>query len=219
MRGTLYRADCNGPASGKGIARGPGLFTRRFPTWAAGVTCFFCFLLFPFFCSYGAQHVVLYQVGERDPAAMSMMRRHFAAKGFVVSVFDGTDSIEKQVELANRINRLRASVFIAIDFSFAGEETEEAVVTVAVTDVKRKSDRVLAIEDVPGAHAASSKEFAALVAGAFNRKVLELPLFPLVGIDMPGIFLRIECSKDEAGEILEKLSESMQKFFGKGKKK
>jgi len=211
-------ADCKGPASSgmtRGAAWAPGSLSAR----AAGAICFFFCLLFPFFCSYGAQHVVLYQVGEKDPAAMSMLRKHLAAKGFGVSVFDGTDTVEKQVELANRINRLRASLFIAIDFSFAEEEREEAAVTIAVTDAKKKGDKVLTIEDVPGAYAASSKEFATLLAGEFNRKVLELPLFPLVGIDMPGIFLRIECSKDEAGEVLGKLSETMQKYFGKGKKK
>jgi len=211
--------DGKGPPSGSGKARGDARVPRSLSAWTAGAACLFFCLFFPFFCSYGAQHVVLYQVGEKDPAAMSMMRRHLSAKGFGVSVFDGADTIEKQVELANRINRLRASLFIAIDFSFAEEEREEAAVTIAVTDVKKKGDKVLAIEDVPGAYAASSKEFATLLAGEFNRKVLELPLFPLVGIDMPGIFLRIECSKDEAGEVLGKLSESIQKYFGKGKKK
>jgi hypothetical protein len=157
----------------------------------------------------------LYQIGEKDPAALSMLRKHLAGKGFTISAFDGAGTIEKQVELANRINRLRASLFIAIDFSFG--EGEDVAVTVAVTDAKKKTDKVLAIEDVPGVYAASSKEFAALVAESFSRKVLELPLFPLLGIDMPGVFLRIECPKDEAAEVLEKVSGSMQKYFGKGK--
>jgi hypothetical protein len=209
--------DGEGPVSGSDNALETAGSDRGLSRWTAGVAFFLCFLFFPFFCSYGAQHIVLYDVGQKDPGALSMARKYLAGKGFTVSVFDGTDTIEKQVELANRINRLRASLLIALDFSF--REGEDVAVTIAVTDAKKKADKVLAIEDVPGAYAASSREFAALVGESFNRKVLELPLFPLVGIDMPGVFLRIECSKDDAGDVLEKLSESMQKYFGKGKKK
>ena len=218
VRQTLYRKNCEGPVSGNGNAFETAGTNRGLSPWMAGVAFFLCSLFFPFFCSYGAQHIVLYHVGEKDPAALSMLRKQLAGKGFTVSAFDGVNTIEKQVELANRINRLRAALFIALDFSF-GEEEEEPAVTIAVTNAKRKADKVLAIEDVPGVYAASSREFADLVAESFNRKVLELPLFPLLGIDMPGVFLRIECPKDDAGDVLGKLSESMQKYFGKGKKR
>ena len=146
-----------------------------------GLIFFFSFCLFPFFCSYGAQHIVLYHVGDRDPAPLTQLKRHLAAKGLGVSVFEGTDNIDKQVELASKINRLRASLFIAVDFTF-GEKTR---VMVAITDAKKKSAQVLAIEDVPGMHAGSSREFADLVAEAFGVKVFELPLFPLLASICP----------------------------------
>ena len=57
------------------------------------------------------------------------------------------------------------------------------------------------------------------MAEAFGVKVYELPLFPLLGIDMPGLFMEIECPKEHADEILGKITDSMQKYFGKGKKK
>lgn len=148
MRQTLYNANRQGPGPRSGTTTGIEGAPRSLSPWMAGIAFFFCFLFFPLFCSYGAQHIVLYDVGQKDPAALSMLRKHLAAKGFGVSVFDGTNTIEKQIELANRINRLRASLFIAIDFSFA--EGEDTVVTIAVTDVKKKTDKVLAIEEVPG---------------------------------------------------------------------
>jgi hypothetical protein len=180
-----------------------------------GLIFFFSFLLLPLFCSYGAQHIVLYHVGERDPAPMTLLKRHLAGKGFAVSVFEGTTDIDKQAELAGKINRIRASLFLAVDFGFGEKEQ----VLIAVTDVKRKSGQVLAIEDVPGAHASSSREFADLVAAAFGGKVLELPLFPLLGIDTPGLFMEIECPKEQANEVLGKITDSMQKYLGKGMKK
>ena len=216
MKQTSHIADSEAPLPEGGNAFGKAGALRAPSPPAVGVALFLCVLFLPFFYSYGAQHIVLYHVGEKDAAALSMLRKHLAGKGYTVSSFDGTNTIEKQVELANRINRLRASLLIALDFSF-GEE-EDTAVTIAVTDAKKKSEKILAIEDVPGSHVASSKEFAGFLAESFNRKVLELPLFPLVGIDMPGLFLRIECPKDDAGEVLGKLSDSMQKYFGKGKR-
>ena len=157
----------------------------------------------------------MYHVGERDPAPMSLLKRHLAAKGFIVTAIEGTDDIDKQAELAGRINRLRASLFIAVDFSFGEEERE----LIAVTDAKRKTGQVTAIEDVPGLHASSSREVADLMAEAFGVKVLELPLFPLLGIDVPGLFMEIECPKERSDEVLGKIADSLQKYFGKGKKK
>jgi hypothetical protein len=176
---------------------------------------FICFLLFPFFCSYGGEHVVLYQVGEKDPVASALLKKYLAGKGYRVSVFDGTDNIEKHVELANKINKLKASLLLAVEFGFG----EEEAIVIAVTDAKKKSGQVLAIQDVPAVHSVGSKEFAGLVAGAFNKKVLELPLFPLLGIDMPGVFMGIACQKEKANEVLAKVVDSMQKYFGKGARK
>jgi hypothetical protein len=183
-----------------------------------GITVIFiclCALLAPFFCSYGGEHVVLYQVGEKDQAVSTMLKRLLAGNGYRVSVFEGTDSIEKHVELANKINKLRASLFLALDFSFSGQEN----VLVAITDAKKKSEQVLAVEDVPAIYEADSREFAARLADLFNKKVVELPLFPLLGIDMPGVFLRVECQKEKLNEVLGKISDSIQKYFGRGKKK
>jgi hypothetical protein len=36
---------------------------------------------------------------------------------------------------------------------------------------------------------------------------------------MPGIFLRMECTKEKAGEMLNKLHDSLQKYFRRGIKK
>ena len=113
---------------------------------AAGAAFLVLCLLFPFFCSYGAQHIVLYHVGEKDQAAATLLKRHLAQKGFGVSSYDGTDDIEKQVELAGKINRIRGALFIAVDFRFSDEED----VTVAISDAKKKPGRFQAIGDVAG---------------------------------------------------------------------
>jgi hypothetical protein len=195
------------------LARGK---IREVPVKRMVTTIFFvCFLFLPFFCSYGGEHIVLYHVGEKDPVASTLLRKHLASKGYTVSAFDGTDNIEKQIELANKINKLKAALFLAVEFGFGEEEN----ITIAVTDAKKKTGQMLTIEDVPGTHGAGSKRFAALVAESFNRKVLELPLFPLLGVDMPGTFMAIVCQKERVNEVLGKVADSMQKYFGKGARK
>lgn len=174
---------------------------------------FACFIFIPFFSSsYGAQHIVLYHVGEKDQEARVLLKKHLAGKGFVVFTYEGTDRIEKQVEIANKINRLRASLFMAVEFTFSDQEN----VIVAVSNAKKSEGQFLTIEEVPAVHVGRSREFALLVAERFKGKVLDLPLFPLLGIDMPGLFLRITCPKEKAGEVLSEVSESMQKYFTRG---
>ena len=64
-------------------------------------------------------------------------------------------------------------------------------------------------------HVAASREAAELIAGEFDVKVLELPLFPLLGIDMPGLFLQVECPKEEAGRGVGKGERELAEIFRK----
>jgi hypothetical protein len=196
---------------GIGGSRRGGLWLRR----VIAAAWFASLLFIPLFCSYGAPHIVLYHVGEKDQEARTLLKKHLAGKGFTVTAYDGTDRIEKHVELANKINRLRASLFIAVEFVFGEKES----VVIAVSNAKKTEAQVLAIEELPALYINSSKEFAALVAEPFKRKVLDLPLFPLLGIDMPGVFMRIVCPRDQTDEFLSKLSDSVQKYLSKGMKK
>jgi hypothetical protein len=173
------------------------------------------FLLLPFFHSQAGEHVVLYRIGEKDPVAWNLLSKYFTSKGYNVSTYEGTDSLEKHIENVNRINKGKGSLLLAIDFNIG--ETNH--VLIAITDAKKGKGNVLAIEEVPAIHESNSKELATLLASSFNRGVKQLPLFPLLGVDMPGIFLRMECTKEKAGEMLNKLHDSLQKYFRRGIKK
>ncbi|NTU76708.1 MAG: metal ABC transporter permease [Alphaproteobacteria bacterium] len=76
---------------------------------------------------------------------------------------------------------------------------------------------ILAIDEVPSLYGNLSRELAGLLAGAYGGTVKEFPLFPLLGVDMPGVYLTIECTPDQTGQVLDKLSSSLQKYFRKGK--
>jgi hypothetical protein len=172
------------------------------------------FLFFPVFCSHGGEHIVLYRLGVKDPVAWEQLRKYLGTKGYKISMYDGTDNIEKHVENVNKINKLKASVLIAMDFG-AGEKNQ---IIVAVTTPKKGKGNILAIEEIPALYANESRELATSLASVFNKGVKEFPLFPLLGVDMPGVFLKIGYTPDKTNEVFEKLHEGMQKYFKRGMK-
>lgn len=171
-------------------------------------------LFFPVFCSHGGEHIVLYRLGMKEPVAWDQLRRYLGAKGYKISMYDGPDNIEKHVENVNKINKLKASALIAMDFG-AGEKNQ---IIVAVTTPKKGRGNILAIEEMPALYANESRELATSLASVFNKGVKEFPLFPLLGVDMPGVFLKIGYTPDTTNEVFEKLHEGMQRYFQRGMK-
>ena len=172
------------------------------------------FLLFAVFCSHGGEHIVLYRLGMKEPVAWDQLRRYLGAKGYKISMYDVPDNIEKHVENVNKINKLKASVLFAMDFG-AGEKNQ---IIVAVTTPKKGKGNILAIEEIPALYANESRELATSLASVFNKGVKEFPLFPLQGVDMPGVYIKIGHTPDTTNEVFEKFHEGMQKYFKRGMK-
>ena len=57
--------------------------------------------------------------------------------------------------------------------------------------------RFLAIDEIPARFARESDRLAASVAAPFGVKVKHLPLFPLLGVNMPGIVVKLEFDQGE----------------------
>ena len=170
------------------------------------------FVFFPIFCSHAGEHIVLYRLGIKDPVAWEQLRKYLTTKGYKISMFDGPDTIEKHVENVNKINKLNASALIALDFA-AGDKNRTIV---AVSSAKKGKGNILAIEEMPALYANESRELATSLASVFNKGVKEFPLFPLLGVDIPGIYLKIYYTHDKTNEVLEKLHEGMQRYFKRG---
>jgi hypothetical protein len=172
--------------------------------------CFFLSLSF----SHAGEQIPLYCVGEKDQASWNMLKKYFDSKGYNVSIYEKTDNLERHLENANKINKIKASLMLVMDFRI-GDKND---VFVAVTNAKKEKGRIFTIEGIPGQHVDLSAEFAGCFATAFRKTVKELPLFPLLGVDMPAAFLRIECTKEKADEALNVLNDCLQKYFQRGKK-
>jgi len=186
----------------------------------------------------GAESFAVYQVSPKDQQPWLQVRDFFRAKGYEVLFQQGETMLEKHLEKMSRINRSSAKFLLAMEFVSGDDEG----VLVAMTDRKGTEDRTppeaggppmprseknstifgpdaqagnrfLAVDDLQGKYVSSSTRLAEAVAGAFHVKVNHVPLFPLLGADMPGIFLRIECKQDKMLELLEFLHGGIQNYL------
>ncbi len=164
---------------------------------------------------YGGNQIALYRIGDEGQAAWSLLRDRLEAKGFGATVYQGEVMIDKHVEKVNRINRSGANVFLAVEL-FRGEKTR---VMVAEPDVKKGEGRFLTIDEIPGEFAAESKRLAASLASPFGAKVRRLPLFPLLGVHMPGALVRIEFKEEETLEVVNKLCNGVERYFSERTKR
>ncbi|HNS77599.1 MAG: hypothetical protein WBJ54_11800 [Syntrophorhabdus sp.] len=172
------------------------------------------FFFAPVFYSHGNEHIVFYRLGAKDGVAWDQLKRYLGAKGYRISIFDGADNIEKHVEIVNRINKLKASAFLAMDFG-VGEKDQ---VMVAITRAKRGKGTILAIDELPALYANESRELSSSLASVFDKGIKEFPLFPLLGVDMPGVFLKISFTPEKTLEVFARLHEGMQRYFKRGMK-
>jgi hypothetical protein len=161
--------------------------------------------------AFAEEHIILYQVGRPQPAHMALLKKTLTGKGYRVKSFEGSANLEKHLETASRMNREKADAVIALDLK-AGD-TNRAVIAVSIA--KKGTGRFLAVEEVQSAHEERSLELAVALASQFKRGVKRFPLFPLLGVDMPGVFVQLEFSQESMGEMFEAFHEGLQKYFGR----
>ena len=159
--------------------------------------------------------LVFYRIGESGQEAWTLLKVYFEGKGYGVTIVQGETVIEKHVEKVNRINRGSGGVFLAMEL-IPGKSGR---VMVAESDAKKVEGRILAIDEIPARFARESDRLAADVAAAFNVKVKHLPLFPLLGVAMPGIVVKLEFSEGETTDVIAKLFRGVETYFSERIKK
>jgi hypothetical protein len=170
------------------------------------------FLLIPFFSLHARDNIVFCQTGDRDPALWSGLKKYFTGKGYGVSMYESSDTIEKQILNANKISKEKADIFLVVELVPSDKEG----IFVAISKTKKGKGSILEIDEVPAVHSTDSEELALSIAAPFSAKIKRLPLFVFLGIDMPGVFLKIDCPKDKSGDVFNKLNEGLQKYLNRG---
>ncbi len=163
---------------------------------------------------YGGNNLIFYQLG-RDEEAGRALKGYLEGRGYGVTFYQGETALERHAEKVSLINRQFQAVFIATRFV----KGERERVLVASTPEKRLpareegQDLFIAAQDVPVRLASESRRLAEAVAGPFQTKPVTMPLFPLVGVDMPGILLFVEYKPERLQETIAALEEGLQKYF------
>jgi hypothetical protein len=166
--------------------------------------------------AHAAGHnIVFYRIGDSGQEAWTLLKVYFEGKGYGVTIVQGETVIEKHVEKVNRINRGPGGVFLAMELI----PDELSRVMVAESDAKGGEGRFLAIDEIPARFAHESDRLASDVAAPFNVKVKHLPLFPLLGVNMPGIVVKLEFSEGETTDVIAKLFRGVETYFSERIKK
>lgn len=165
-------------------------------------------------CLCAAEHIILSRAGVRDESMWNAFKRHLTGKGLTVSVYDSPESMEKQVETANRVNREKAAFMLVVELV----PSEHSDAFVAVSDARKGKGLIVNADEVPGSHIARSTELGSSIAAQFQRKVKPVSLFMLLGIDMPGVFVRLEVPRGQPAEAFDKLYDGMMNYMKRGNK-
>lgn len=159
--------------------------------------------------------VVLYRMTDGNQPAWEAIRQQLETKGYGVIVYQGEVDIEKHLEKVNRINRGPAAICLALDMI-----TKDKPRTMVIEPEEKKGEgRFLAIDEIPGQFTDESRRLASDVGDAFQVKVKKLPLFPLLGVNMPGAFVRIESREDGFNDAIAKTCAGIDKYFSERKEK
>jgi hypothetical protein len=156
--------------------------------------------------------IVIYRVGDGGQEALTFVKQYLETKGYQVSLYQGESAIEKHVEKANVINRSGARLFLAIEAT-AGDTNH---VMVARTQTRKGDGRFLTINEIPEQFAGESRILADAIAGAFDVRSKQMPLFPLLGITMPGIFMKISWADKDIPDLAKRLHSGLEKYLRKG---
>ena len=167
-------------------------------------------LLLPALSAHAASDaIVLGQIGENAPQAWSFLRQYFEEKGYQVVLYQRGATIEQHVEEVNGLNRGPAKVFLSLELVPA----PRTHILVAMTDAKKGEGRFLTIDQIPAQFAEESERLAGFLAGQFSVKMKHLPLFPLLGLNMPGVFVQVRFKEGELEDTVAKLESGVHRYF------
>ena len=153
--------------------------------------------------------IVFSRIGDGGQEAWTLLKERFEAKGYRVTIYQAEGVVEKHVEKVSRINRGPGSIFLALLLTTG----EKRGVVVAVPEAEKGEGPFLTIAEVPARFSRESGLLGGDVAAAFNVKVKHLPLFPLLGVTMPGAFVQLQFQPEETGDVVSALLSGVERYF------
>lgn len=162
-----------------------------------------------------ADRIALCRAGGTDDALWGSIKKHFTAKGYVLTTCDSPKTIEKQIESANKINKEKVRCMIVVELI----PSDTPDVFVAISNAKKgKGGLIYSADEIPANHGERSEELASAIAQRFQKKLRRLPLFMLLGIDAPGVFVKLNIPREKSQDFFDKLSDGLSTLRERGSK-
>jgi len=163
----------------------------------------------PFFYLQAEDTIGIYLMSYDEMEGVNRLKTYLENKGFVLNIYKKATTLEGHIENANRINRSKVNLVLALDLKISEKER----FFVAHTNAKPTTENILSIEEIPGRYVERSRELASCVASFFGKTSKEMPLFFLLGVDVPGIFISIDYTKEHLSDIFNRLDSCLKHFF------
>lgn len=155
-----------------------------------------------------AQHIFLYMVGTPNNDIRQTFLKVLKKHGMDFTLHTGTKNLEEHLRLVSEINTRKKGLFIAVDLN----KREKPGPFVAVFKPKKPDGKLLRIDEIPYVHIDLSTKIAEHIASSFGIRVVKLPLFPLLGVDMPALYLRLRENKEEMELVTKLVKEAIRKY-------
>ncbi len=159
-------------------------------------------------------NVILIQTGTQDAALWNGLKRFLTVQGYGISSYEAAATIEQQIQNANRINKEKNAVLLLLELVVSSTEG----VFIAVPQANKGKGKILEIDEVQSVQTTSSEALAGIMTEQFGSRVRKVPLFSSIGIDMPAVFLRIDCPREKTREVYQKLADGLRKYFDRSDK-
>jgi len=167
---------------------------------------FLFLVLFSPLSLHASDCVVLYSLGgERE--ALQSLRKGLQVDGIEVRVVQAQRDIGLHLKQAESINEEGCLLFIAF---YAEKGVRDSIFVGIPKAVGVSRGMLLAPDDMPYLYLKESERIALSIPSAHVRRI---PLFPLLGIKAPGVFLYV---RYRSTEVLESVAASLCSALRKG---
>ncbi len=152
-------------------------------------------------------HLYLYFVSPPDGELRQVFLNALKRDGIEFSLCMGSKNLEEHLIKVGEINSKSKGVFLALEMKRA----KKRGMFVATFKPKKAEGKILRIDEIPYVHLHSSMKLAHYVASSYGKKVVRLPLFPLLGVDMPALYLRLQGGKEDMEFAATVIAEGIKK--------
>ncbi|MCX7856725.1 MAG: hypothetical protein N2513_01895 [Deltaproteobacteria bacterium] len=168
----------------------------------------FVFLLITIPNNLEAQQIFFYLLDKPDNELWQIFLKTIKKQGLVSSVYMGNRNLEEHLRLITQINSKKKGLFIAMDV----KKREKFGLFVGVFKPKKPEGKIARIDEIPYVHFELSNKIAESIAASYNKRVVKLPLFPMLGVDMPAIYIKISGEKRDIEKLAGDINEVIRKY-------